>query len=317
MSLFQDIAKGIAGYMGGTALEGPQEGKTAHQITAMLSGAMRSTGKAPSKTSLPKQKPIEVEMTPSTWRNQAKIFPNSPIVRQEAEKERVANINLIHRQAGRKKMGRETTDPAHLALFSGGPPPAPVGKKKSENKLNAVLRDLVGKLPTAMAIVGVGASAGAALVKFPGMVRDMSMDKLKAQAGLSRYSGKIARTMALMNVQDVRLGIRTARATAVSIAVLGKTTRELRNTLQPYEAAGIGISNIVLASHAVVANAVVKALEFPLTFGNPQVRKALFGGGKADEGLPFQTFLQTMNPPVAQARNERVAVREAVHRKGA
>lgn len=319
MTFISEIAKSIAGYMGGSVLEGPQEGKTAHQITSMLSGAMRSTGKAPSKTSLPKQKAIEVEMTPATWRNQAKIFPNSPIVRQEAEKERVANINLIHRQAGRKKMGRETTDPAQLAALSGGPPPAPVARKreKTDNKLVGVLGQLAAVLPAPIKGAVMAAGVAIAAVKFPLMLKEASRARLAEQSELGKYSGRIARTMALMQVQDVHLGLRTARTTSSGIESLGKSTRRLGDTLQPYEAAGTNLRNAINDATNNMVSTMVRFGEFFMSGGHPDALGRDAAARRKGPGLPFQEFLQTMNPPVAQARNERVAVREAVHRRGA
>ncbi len=319
MSFISDIGKSIAGYMGGTVLEGDQKGKTAPQITAMLSGITRSTGKAAKLPALPKQKPLPVEVTKTSWKDQAKTFPNSLVVQREVEKERVASIEAKHQAAGRKKMGRETTDPAHLALFSGGPAPSPVSKKReqTDKKMVGVLTQLAQVLPGPLKAVGAGMAAGMALVKLPGMVQNMAMGRIQEQSGLARYNGRIARTLALMQVQDIHLGLRRARMSASSIESLGSATRDLRETTSPYAIAADVTKNVLAEAVTKITNEMVTKIEQVATFGNRDRFREAIGAGEDGEGLPFQTFLREMNPPVAQAGNQRVVVREGRHQRGA
>ena len=356
MSFIKDmgdaIGQALRGHVGGNVVQGAQEGKTAQQITAMLSGVTRATGRAPQTSDLPQRKTREragdaaqstmglpQRRTPNAggeggaarWAAQSiKIFPNSVTVQKAAAQERSEEINIRHAAAGRKKLGIDATDPAFLSAISQAGAPSrrtPMGRlgprmadpaflrtiaqagkppvreqKQTDKKLLGVLGRLATKLPGWLKIAGVAVVASAAVVKLPSIIRNMATGRLQEQATLSRFSGTIARTTALMKVQDIHLGLRQARATGKATERLGSAARELRDTLQPYGGAWDSLKTNVSFAITKGMNEAIEGIEYIMTLGNPELIKRALEGEKDPQGIPFEQFLRKLNP-VAQPRN--------------
>jgi len=313
MSFLSDLAKTIADYStktarshyGGTVLEGAQEGKTAQQITAMLSGAIRATARPPAD--LPQRRAeSSAGGGGGHWATQAiKLFPKSVIIQKAAAQERREQIDFKHAAAGHVKMARDMTDPAFLQTISrGGAPPSKERVRPVEKMTLGVLGKLAAMLPGPFKLAGAAIGLGVAVAKMPSIISSMAMGRLQEQDTLSRYSGRIARTMALMQVQDIHLGMRQARATAASTEFLGRQTRNLRETMQPYSEAWGVAKNVGLGLGAGYVDWLAKSHEIMaklasgwyvaniLSGGNAPT----FGATKQSEMIPVQEFLRVMNP---------------------
>jgi hypothetical protein len=318
MSFIKDmgdaIGSALRGHVGGNVVQGAQTGKTAQQITAMLSGPMRATGRAPQATDLPQRTPTApvpvIIQNNQGWAPQAsKIFPNAPVLKQIAA-DTARNERLAGRGPDRKTpMGRETTDPAFLRTIAQAGKPPVRGQAKTDKKMVSVLGKLAAVLPGPLKAVVAGMALGVATLKLPGMIRDMGMAHLQSQAKLSRFSGAIARTTALMEVQDIQLGIRQARATGQSTERLGGAVRELRDTMQPYGGFWSSFKQDFSTGVVQFQTDILKIIEKIAFLGQEDRVKKALEGEAADKGPAFEEFLRIMNPPVAQPRNAGVDLR--------
>ncbi len=345
------IGSALRGHVGGNVVQGAQTGKTAQQITAMLNGVVRATGRAPQASDLPQrasqretQRPPRRSDLPQRqtagavpvtiqnnkgWAPQAeKIFPNAPVLKQIAA-DTARNERFAGRGPGsRMPMGRDTTDPASLRLFSqAGKPPVRPGQSRHDKRVDAVRQGLAKTsalaIPLLTKIAG-GIGAAVAVVAVPLGIQRLASSQLESQRHLSRFSGRIAKTMALMEVQNIHLGIRQARATSASTQLLGNATRELRERLQPIHGDFMNVANKLAADAAKSTSWVIDLWR---TLGHPPWPHAegmgrdaeqdrrwgwRWGGHDADpekdpEGIGFEKFLRLMNP-VAQPRNAGVTL---------
>lgn len=112
------------------------------------------------------------------------------------------------------------------ALSAGGPAAAAVG--------------------TTAAIVGLPLLAAG----FVAATKKMGEGLLDSQRQLAMFNGSIANTIAMTDVSRMRMDMRLASATSESTAALGRSMRELRETLQPlremFYTLGIEVVNVVV-----------------------------------------------------------------------
>ena len=315
MSMLGQIAAMVSSRMGSTVLEGALEGKTAQQITAMLGGALRSSGRAPKTTaeSLPKRERSVVERASQTMTNMAKIFPKSEVVQREASKEKRQALEIKQKERGYTKMGRETTDPNALRTFArGGTPPVrrpglPAKKlPDAMERLGNIFTAVGGKLGVIGKVATVGVAATVATIAF-------ARRQLRLQEPLARFSPQIAQTMAQLQVQRLRLDIRTARATGHSTERLGDAVRGMNEALQPWVEVGTNVKNAAATLGARIVQFGIPVAE---TSPVPMLLKQFLSGVGREEATQFEKFMQGFVGNQAEPRNLGVGVRAQQHRRG-
>ena len=319
MSFLGQLASLVAPHLGGTVLQGAQEGKTAQQITAMLGGALRATSRAPKASDLPQRDRSVVEGASRTMMNLVKIFPKSEVVQREAAKEQREEINIRHQAMGHVKMGPAMTDPAFLQTMArGGRPEIRPDKLPVSAKLVTPLSRLTTAITALNPAVGLATKASLAVAGATVAAITMSRAQLRGNERLGHYDARIAATMARMNIQQIQLDYRRARATAASTETLGSAIRGLNETLAPFEQAGAKTRNYVAAGVAKIVDVGMEIATYTNLWLYLLKKWGESGEDKEDkEGgrIPFQHFLRTMNPR-AEPRNQRVILREGPHRRG-
>ncbi len=295
------IAKMLGPYVGGSVVESANVGfsNNAQRLTAMLGRQAKEM--APKASQLPKQQPVPVTMAPGAPTSRGIGRP--PVLPPPYE----LSPSNVPGATGRP--GRALPRPGEQRK-QGMPPIVSAAAGVAAPKLIKVLGNLAKALPPIAKVAAAAIGTFIGIAKMPFMIRSMAESQLKAQEHLSRYSGRIARTMAFMKLQDVHLGMRTARQTAGSIQFLGKQTRVLKDILQPYGAAADITRNLTLGLAARVSAETVKTLEqgglttrlLGKTFemaglDNPLdiMDKVRSAGGQ--DWHPFQVVLQEMKNP--------------------